>query len=205
MTLLIPTGFATVSYKFGHASLARPAYCTFAVDMGGLDGAQVATNCASAYGLTNSWNTRLDSQVTMTQVLVREGVGTTEGIPWIQPTSFVGARSGEAVTPNVAVLCHKRTARAGHRGSGRMFAPWVAGELDVNEVGVIAPTDLNTLQIAFETWRARLTADGNRLVLLHAESDADVENPSEPGPPDVVTSVQVDRLISTQRRRLPRG
>jgi hypothetical protein len=106
--------------------------------------------------------------------------------------------------PNVALLVHKRTARGGRRGRGRMYIPWTLSTTSTGEGGVIAPASLTPMQTACNVWLSSISSGAGPVVLLHRPSTPGTARPSTPGSPNVVTSMVVDPLCATQRRRLGR-
>jgi len=85
-----------------------------------------------------------------------------------------------------------------------MFLPWAMDEGSVDEAGIITPAAVTPIQTAMNLFRTNLSSGGNPMVLLHEPSAPGTAHPSTPGAPNVVTSMIVDPLISTQRRRLGR-
>lgn len=111
--------------------------------------------------------------------------------------------SGPFLPQNVAVLIHKNTARAGVRFRGRMYIPSVA-EQSVNSVGALDAAWQATYQAIADTWQADLedavSTGLDQLVLLHEPSTAPV--PSPVPAPTPITTMFVDPIAATQRRRL---
>jgi hypothetical protein len=116
-------------------------------------------------------------------------------------------RPGTGVSPvlpqNSAVLIHKRTTRAGRRGRGRIYMPGVIEGSCANN-GVLDGAHRASLQNIWTAFLARFGAAGPlgdvNMVLLHngpllSEGDPLYE-------PTLVTSLFVDPVIATQRRRL---
>lgn len=79
-----------------------------------------------------------------------------------------------------------------------MYVPWCTSDTNVDEAGRIAPAEVTTLQSAFAGFRTALATASADMVILHNEGS------SAPGAPDFVTSVSVDNIVGTQRRRLGR-
>jgi hypothetical protein len=101
-------------------------------------------------------------------------------------------------------LIHKRTSRGGRRGRGRMYIPWASPTSDIGETGVVTSTRVTAAQSAINAWRTAVIAAAGPIVLLHRPSTPGTTHPSTPGPPDEVSSLVVDPLVATQRRRLGR-
>lgn len=125
-----------------------------------------------------------------------------------------GALTGAAASPNVSFLVHKRTALGGRRGRGRLYLPGVL-EADVDEGGNVAAARHTAVQDAVIAWRD----DINAIVFLTGPVDMMLEHepptewilvdgqprrsPTGTAPdPSFVTSVSLDTMVATQRRRL---
>jgi hypothetical protein len=158
----------------------------------------VATSVHGAIVTAGSLNSVMDSTSTLSRI--RVSLGTDGGADLVADTAWsdAGGATGSMLPPNCAVLVHKRTARGGRRGRGRFFLPWAIIETAVDEVGIITPANVTTIQTAMNTFRSTLISNSIPMVLLHDPGK------TATGPPDPVTSMTVDRLISTQRRRLGR-
>jgi hypothetical protein len=183
-----------------HDSLSRNAYCTFGVQIGSVAPDEVANNVLGA--LTEGsgpWETIFDNQVVIGPVVARVGQDGGEDQVFISdiPTGR-GTVTQTSFPPNCAVLVHKRTARGGRRGRGRLFWPWTVQEGQVEENGSIQTSSLTQQQTAANATLTALTANFVPMVLLHSPGLTTA------GLPNLVTQLIVDPLISTQRRRLGR-
>jgi hypothetical protein len=85
-----------------------------------------------------------------------------------------------------------------------MFLPWSLINTDIGEGGLVAGARLTTLQTAANKFLSELAVQSVPMVLLPRPSAPGTEHPTPPGAPSPVTSLVVDKLISTQRRRLGR-
>lgn len=193
-----PPGFADISLKFQLASFNRPAYVTFAVNPTATDPDDVAAAVLGAYTATGSMNSRLDSSVTMTEVTARLGTDGSEDLIGTATNAAPGGATGGAPPPNVAVLCHKRTARGGRRGRGRLFMPWYCSDNDTNEDGTLLTSAVTAIGLAMVTFMGALNTNNVPMYILHKPGN------TLPGPPDLVTNITVSGLVATQRRRLGR-
>ncbi len=193
-----PPGFASVAVQIVHAGLSRPAYLTFGVDPSATDPQSVAASISGTMAAAGSLASVLDSETVISEVRVSLGTDGGEDLVGGITTSITGGTGHSSLPPNCAFLVHKRTARGGRRGRGRLFIPWCSSETNVDEAGIIQTAYLNTFQTAMNTWLSGLAAGSCPMVLLH---DPGI---TSPGPPNVVTALTVDKLISTQRRRLGR-
>lgn len=106
-----------------------------------------------------------------------------------------GTGTGSPLTPNTSVLVKKLTARGGRKGRGRMFVPGMCvSEIDVDENGIISTPDLADIQLQWSDFLADLQTSVCLPYLLHSDSTL----------PDEITSLVVEPLVATQRRRLRR-
>jgi hypothetical protein len=197
-------GFADCSYELRHALMSRSAFLTFGIDNAGTDPTAVAVGVSAAFGATGSLFTAIDSQVTL--VRTRVALGTDGGEDNVGLSSQVIACTAtlNSTPPNCAVLVHKRTSRGGRRGRGRLYIPWAASNALTSENGSVIAADITRVQNAVTAWSNALSSGPGALVLLHRPSAPGTGHPTSPGPPDVVSSMSVDPLIGTQRRRLGR-
>lgn len=197
-----PPGYADISVKIQHSTLTRPAYVTYGCNPTSTDPVVVAGLAKAAWIGANSINSLLDNEATATEFIARLGTDGGEDIIGSVASTTPGAgATGASLPPNCAVLIHKRTARGGRRGRGRMFMPWFVSEGNVGENGQLTTTIVNSTNTVLTTWLGFLNSGDHPMVVFHTPS----EDPAHPaGPPDVVTSLSADPLISTQRRRLGR-
>lgn len=198
--MIIPPGFLLASYELRLTSFNRSAFITMGHenDSGVTDPVTLASNLLDAMAGGSSFQARLDSNVVMASCTVRVGQDGGEPLVGQDTGTLAGSLTATTLPPNCAVLVHKRTARGGRRGRGRLFIPWYADEGGVNEDGTLTSTILNPMQTALNGWRTALVAASLPPVLLH---DTGL---TTPGAPDLITSFTVDPVISTQRRRLGR-
>lgn len=199
MALVIPPGFAQASVEIRNSGDPQPWYVTFGVDVSdaGGDFEAVAVKCATSFGNTIGLQLRTTSVTTGCNLAV--GQDGPDRLIFRGNVNLPGTSTAEMLPQNCAALYDKQTARAGRRGRGRMFIPNVLKETTVNEVGVMTPASLTDLQ-----------GQASQLLLQLASSTGGVETPmvllhnTGPGStdPDLVTGLQVQQVISTQRRRL---
>lgn len=202
---VIPPGHAAISLELAHASMPRSAFLTWAVTPNGVAAADIANKVLLAVMTpAGSLFSIIDSNVTIVSATARVGQDGGEPIVYVAESGAVGGKGGATLPPNCAVLVHKRTARGGRRGRGRMFIPWASGVTDVGESGILGSTHRTTLQTCMNTFHAACVTQGVPMTLLHSNSEPGTDNPTPPGLPDPVTSLLVDSIVSTQRRRLGR-
>lgn len=203
MALIIPDGFAQVTIPIRHVLMAREAVVTFGVEWNPAGTAEAALD-----RIFSDWFETMGGVIdeACTQGPARASVGTsTDEHIQVEGTDTGGSsRSVEEAPPNVAMLIQKRTARGGRRGRGRMFVPWALDEGQVSGVGGITVGQVNLAQTAADAFLFNLlTIDGDggpfTMHILHVSGGS-----TTPGPPDPVTALVVDNVVSTQRRRLGR-
>lgn len=191
--MFIPQNMSQCNLKFTGAGLPHGAQVTFAVantnDKSPLAVAQVVKDAWGTCGIMNM----LVNSVTFSSILVKNGPNDLGPAAELAVT-FPGAGISEGITPNVAVLVRKNTAVGGHTGSGRMFIPgW--GEANVDAAGKIASAALGSMQTACNALHDQLVTQQHPMFLLHTRED-------HPIGPLGVTSLSVQSLVATQRRRL---
>jgi hypothetical protein len=146
----------------------------------------------------------IDSQVQLQSTRVALGTDGSEDIIGTSPQLVACTSAGTSGPPNVALLVHKRSARGGRRGRGRMYIPWAKGSTNITEAGVFQAADLTAVNAAVAAWATAVNASVGPIVLLHRPSSPGTVHPTTPGAPNVVTSFVADPLVGTQRRRLGR-
>lgn len=198
--MIIPPGYLLASYELRLASFNRSSFITLGHknETGLTDPTAIAAAAYDPLLGSGSFQGRLDSNVTLASCTVR--IGQDGGDPLVG--QFVGSQTGllsaTTLPPNCAVLIHKRTARGGRRGRGRLFIPWYVDEGGVAEDGTLTGTVLTPIQNAMNGWRTAMNLDNLPPYLLH---DTGL---TATGAPDLITSFTADPVISTQRRRLGR-
>jgi len=203
---IVPPGFADCSVEIRHSAMARSAFITFGVEPDAVAADQVATKVLVALaGTAGSLINNLDSSTNLIAVTARIGQDGGEPLVYVAESGAVGGKGVTGVPPNCAVLVHKRTARGGRRGRGRLFIPFLIGTSDVAETGILQGSQRTTWQTMCNTILTALTTQGVPMVVLHSASEQGVGAPTTPGLPNKVTSLVVDPLVSTQRRRLGRS
>ena len=197
-------GFATCSYELKHASMSRSAFLTFGVDCTGTDPNATAISLVAAFSFAGSLLSCIDSNVTLQNTRVSQGTDGGEDLVGASPQVVACTMSGTSLPANCAVLVQKLTSRGGRRGRGRMYIPWAATTSGVGEDGKLVAGDVTRVTAAVQVWLPKVAELVGPVVLLHRESGPEVDPPTTPGPPNVVTSIRVDPLVATQRRRLGR-
>lgn len=191
-------GYGDVSVEIRHSLLSRSAFITFGVDPVETNPSTVATKVGLAIAATDSLLVALDANTTIPTIRVSLGTDGSEDLVHVHSTVLAGSGSGETVPANCAVLVHKITTRGGRRGRGRLFLPWAIPETDVDEAGRLSGIRFTNLGVYMSTFLTKLADNAVPMVVLHGPGKTTM------GAPNVVTSMYVDPLISTQRRRLGR-
>lgn len=199
-----PPGFASCSYELRHASMNRSAFITFGIDAVDTDPNAVCTALVGDFSAPGSLFSVIDSNVTLIATHAALGTDGGEDLVGVSGTPVACTRSANTLPANCATLVHKRTTRGGRRGRGRWYIPWSAQAQMTDEAGKLLPADVTLVQNAVNAWFAAIQVNPGPMVLLHRPSAPGTTRPTTPGPPNVVTSLTVDTLVATQRRRLGR-
>lgn len=205
MALIIPVNYALVLLPMRHSALARSAAITYGINTSETGGDFLTAADDQVVAFINSWESELDSNVTVGPAILR--VGQDGGDPLTVEGTFtdVGAETGAMLPPNSNLLVKKQTALGGRRGRGRCFIPWVLQDAAVDEVGQIDGTSLGVRQGDADAWLAALTnntivTNDTPMYLLHDSRGSG----TEPAP-SLVTGLSVPSLIAVQNRRIGRG
>lgn len=120
-----------------------------------------------------------------------------------QPVApWVGDLTTEMLPQNCALLIDKNTTLGGRRNQGRMFMPGVCVEGSVSNVGVLTPAVVTAWQTRADDFIVDLASnvpsggDPPGMFILHSSGISAIPPPTE------VTSLTVQSVISTQRRRM---
>lgn len=201
MALLIPDGFAQITFPMFHASGGRPAAVTFGLDVSALPFVtpEFLDDLIIAWGSTIG--SLMDAGTGTGPPVASVGTGTSEHLTVTGSSINEGGVTGDTLPSAVAVLIKKVTTRGGRRGRGRMFVPWALRDDQVDDVGNISTSPLTNLQTAATDFLTELVAgvdlhNTTPMVLLHEE-----EGSTAPGSPDPVVQFVVDPVVATQRRR----
>lgn len=192
---VIPTGYAQVNIQFSGVSLDGTAEVTYGVaNTTGLDAADIAEACSNMWASEGMAGFHV-AAVVVNNVHVKRGPNLT-GQQGDYGTSIAGELSGDAMPGNVASLVRKNTVDGGRAGVGRMFIPGLS-EGSVAGNSRWDPTQLAARQADLNAWFAAHALADLEMVVLHGES-------SPISTPSLITSLVLDPLLATQRRRLRR-
>lgn len=187
----IPAGYAQVNVFWTSPNLPRGAQTVYGIfnDIDGTAeevGDLVATAWAASLSVAD-----FPINVTLDAYLVKLGPNST-GQSALRDTIITGSNAAVADIPQSSVLVTKNTAVGGRKGKGRMYLPFGAGTL-IDVGGGLNSTFVSNLQGDMNDLRAAHAAAAIPMVLLH----------NDPGDtPNLITSLTVQSLSATQRRRL---
>lgn len=144
-----------------------------------------------------SLGTFVDSSVTIGPVHMSYGQDGLDPVAVIGNTTWVGGRLLSSTSPNVAVLCKKTTALGGRRNRGRFYLPWIVASTTINETGVVASSEVTSLQTKATLFKTDMAGAGatSPMVILHQSGSTT---------PALVTALTIDARVATQRRRTGR-
>lgn len=196
---VIPVGYGQAAFTFQCAGIVDPVITTIGYSTGGT----VDPN-AHAIALRAAWSNNtpsprpfaaqvLNNQWTFTGVTCTE-MTSTGPVGGTSSVTNVGQLTGDPCPANCAVLVSKRTARGGRKGRGRMYLPaGLVAEQFISAAGVITPAEVTSMQTRISGALADMVVAGLVGALLHSD---------EVTTPDMLTALQVNSVIGTQRRRL---
>lgn len=191
MAVVIPDGFCQVDMEYSNSDDPGDAYHwihAFA------NGSTVPEDLLApiATGLGTFIAPVFDSDYTVTNVTVR-----TETEQFTTAVNVAGTQAGETLPQNVAVLLRLRSSDRGRGTSGRGYFAGMVPTTQLEDGGFMTEALQDDLNTAFASYYAPLIGDGITPVILH-DSESPIATPSP------VETIQVDRLLATQRRRLRR-
>ena len=201
MALIIPPGFMQVVFRHEFTGDDEEMFCTFGFDLGDWSG----TNEEAVTFVSQRWGDWVlgfcSNQLVHTYAtgyIGQDGADplVVDGVP----QDAVGGDSSETLPPNCAYLVRKKTGLGGRRGRGRFYVP-CPDETQVDRNGAIAGAWLTAIQTnlddMMEAWGTTAGLGFVTPVILHRSEGEGIE-PA----PTVVTLLEVDGHIATQRRRL---
>lgn len=194
MSARIPPGFAELWFGYNIASDPETMFIALGVDLApGETATQVAANDMLGVGIAELDNVASNAYTLGPGHVIFGNDGGDIRIDG-NTTPVPGLRAGEALPPNCAMLVRKLTASGGRRNRGRMYVPAVT-EADVGSLGVINTAWQATVNAAMNALYIALvnSARIDQIVLFHDTA---------PFTPTVVTGLELQPKIATQRRRL---
>ena len=202
MPVIVPPGFASVIHSLALVGDPEPMAVTYGVEVGVETVPQTLTESLhDMFGDLLAGAIADDYKLTRTELALSQPDED-------EPTLFIangdraGGATSEPLPQNTSYLVHKRSSRAGRRGRGRLYLPGIP-EGNVAANGLIDSTHLANRQALLDTWIGRFGSGtaGNSpgdMVILHNYPAADPPA-SDPTP---VTTLILDPVVATQRRRL---
>lgn len=198
----IPVGYGLFTPQYQLQGDSEPMVVTLGVDVSNWGGDfQGQVERLTAAWASEISNVLMGNTYTLTKGILYIGQDGGASIPFEDVVNDPGPGTGGRLPQNCAVLVDKLTSVAGRRGRGRLYLPGSLSETAVDNVGVIAGTNLTTHQDAFDAFLAALLFDEQGAdptsppVLFHASGDQT---------PTPITAFSVQPRIATQRQRLRR-
>lgn len=197
-----PIGFGFFAATFNVSGGTHEAVNTYGFkNAGGLSAAGALSNFSAS--MTGTGHLYAANLISSDWTLVQEYCLVNNGGVLFSDTvatSVVGTGSWDSPPPGSSAVCRKLTAQAGRQYRGRVGLPaGMLDEADLDVVGNMSTGFRNAIQ-AFATASLTATTTNNvPMYLLHGPNLAGVTPV-----PTQVTSLQIELLTGTQRRRLRR-
>lgn len=190
---VIPIGHCQCNIRFTGLAVPTGAELTLGINQSLQTPAQVATAVGGFF--SNNLLSPLANEVTLSSVLCKFGPNNT-GPSAEVAFQVAGSASGAAGPPNFSLLVKKVTGDGGRAGRGRWFIPGLP-EGQVDEGGFILQATLDDYQDRLDAFLNDLIGQDLPPVVLHG-AGSPLVSPSE------ITSLEVQPLGATQRRRMRR-
>lgn len=202
MPTVIPVGYAQAVLSFSYSTDVEPMAVTFGVKVDPLLTPPEANQIAGA--INAQWDATVQPLVSVdvthlhTDVRWQFDALPAPPVEGTNPSGTVGGAAGALIPQNTAYLVHKRTSVAGRSGRGRLYIPGVQ-EGNVSTVGRVADATVSAWNVALQTFLEDVKVTGiiDELVILHSTPGAYALDT-----PAVITSLTMDPVVATQRRRL---
>lgn len=161
-----------------------------------------------------SWNANIAALLSDTVTSQKPTVlyGTGDDVPQFAVGSAapaVGAVAASYPPSQVSLLVKKTTLFTGRLNRGRMYIPFAIAEADVGIGGIIGGGVLATFQAAFNSFKAAQVGNSFPPIISNKTLATDPvtlkKYVTEVHIGAVVTSLQCETFVATQRRRLARG
>lgn len=188
--VLIPAGFAQVTFTFNNGGAPRPAQVTFGIDIPNDNTVEDTLDAMDDVTLTDLVQLTCTNDVTLTNIHVKHGP-VVSGPFGDRAVAIVGAQASDTPPSMAALNVVKQTQTGGRRGRGRMFWPGFPENVLLDN-GSFDAASLTQFNDAFNDWRTNLDGLLHTMVLLHHSGDPT---------PSVITSLSVGSRPVTQRRR----
>lgn len=190
--VLIPDDYAQANFQFSGAALPTKAEFTMAFDISTYpdNPADLAALCIAAWH--DNFQNYQATGVVFDGVLVKFGPTATGPSAFVAAGSTTGS-AGTPLDPAVALLVQKVTPFGGRAGRGRFYIPGCK-ESATDTGGHIVTETRATMQSDLTAFLGDLNAEEPKAVVLHG-ADSPLVTPS------VITSLQLEASVATQRRR----
>lgn len=186
--MIIPAGYGQLNFFFVGAPLPFGAQVTMGFKN---EAAHSAETCAS--DARQSWDIA-DFDASMATGITFTGVLCKLGPNDVGPSAFsaasTAATGGTAGAAAPAILVRKNTALGGRHGKGRMYIPGLP-ESQIDPGGLVAATTVTAYQTRVNALLTALNSASMTPALLHGDATA----------PSLITSMSVQSVVATQRRR----
>lgn len=204
MAQVIPADFVGVQLLLRHVSASHQAEITYGLDVTSYTGTMASLADRAVTDFHSTFGTYMDAGVIIGPGLISVGGGSPPYLRVDGTATEEGEITGETMPSNVALLVRKASVQAGRGGRGRIFIPWILRDDQVDDVGNIEGTALTNLQTAASDWYDAISDIGGPTgatppVILH---DSGASTAADD--PALITTLSVDPLVATQRRRLGR-
>lgn len=191
MPTIIPPSFGLVAHSFRISAQQNPSgpmVITYGVNVGVAGGQAVLDLCCDYMGSVVE-GCVADNYEMYFSTLKQ---GPNETGPTFEDSRVVsGGTTGVGAVPNTAMLVRKVTGLGGRSNRGRLYLPGVSTSV-ITDTGQIGSTALGDYQEVWDTWLTGLDGEGITPVILHSSSSD----------PTAITSMRVEPVLATQRRRL---
>jgi len=203
MAVVVPTGYAQVTLNWVNSTGDSNYSTVLACQHTSAGANEIADTFSTA------WQTHLqpaqDTNMELTEIVVKVGpsTGPTPGLQVEIPVNMFGANAGSLAPPNCTLLVRKLSLFGGKANRGRNYWPGFVFDNQVDELGRLDPAIVTAMQGSMVDFFAALGSGNGAAtalcpaVILHDES-------SPATSPVLVSAVQVDPMIGSQRRRIRR-
>lgn len=187
--MIIPVGYAQVTHHFRWTGVSRKMAVTYGVQLTGsmfLSARAALVHDAFADTVLQ----QMTNEVALERTVLKAGPTTTGPAAEFVQDRF-GGQDSESLPPNVAFLVKKVTDLGGRKNRGRLYLPGVPKPSSL-DTGLLASGTVTNLNAQLDTFLARMETEESPLVILHNSSSD----------PTVVSDLELDAKVATQRRRL---
>lgn len=189
MGTVVPVGFADLAFRHVLSGRGDEMICTLGVDIIGTP-SDTDWEDLAGFWYDNMVDAQMHSAITFLGMDVRLDTGSigTFGTPG------PGGGAAAIMPPNNSLLVRKRSASGGPKNRGRFYLPSVP-EGSVDQSGVIETVFYGGTAVNIAAFEVAMTTHAvvNEIVILHSDP---LDTPT------VITSLFLDPIIATQRKRL---